>query len=50
VVQDLRTDDRIAFPFGCADAASGTYYADRYCPDGSFDLQDWTHIGARKRL
>jgi len=39
-IQRLRTDDRIAFPFGCS-AADGTYYADRYCPDGTFDLYDF---------
>jgi len=39
-IQRLRTDDRIAFPFGCT-AVGGTYYADRYCPDGTFDLYDY---------
>ena len=39
-LQRLRTDDRIAFPFGCS-AADGSYYADRYCPDGTFDLYDF---------
>ncbi|MGZ5248617.1 MAG: TonB-dependent siderophore receptor, partial [Caldimonas sp.] len=38
--QRLRTDDRVAFPFGCT-ASDGTYYADRYCPDGTFDLYDF---------
>ncbi|MGM9489532.1 TonB-dependent siderophore receptor [Ideonella sp. YS5] len=37
MTQQLRTDDRIAFPFGCS--AEGRY--DRYCSDGSFDLYDY---------
>ena len=37
MTQQLRTDDRIAFPFGCS--AEGNY--DRYCSDGSFDLYDY---------
>ena len=32
-MQRLRTDDRLAFPFGCS--KEGNY--DRYCSDGSFD-------------
>ncbi|MBT9487365.1 MAG: TonB-dependent siderophore receptor [Rubrivivax sp.] len=47
--QRLRSDDRIAFPFGCYDAAAGTYYADRYCPDGSFDLYDFRSENERRR-
>ena len=46
--QQLRTDDRIAFPFGCT-AADGTYYADRYCPDGTFDLYDFRSENERRR-
>ncbi|MEO6364177.1 MAG: TonB-dependent receptor, partial [Caldimonas sp.] len=46
--QRLRTDDRIAFPFGCT-AADGSYYADRYCPDGTFDLYDFRSDGERRR-
>ena len=46
--QQLKTDDRIAFPFGCT-AADGTYYADRYCPDGSFDLYDFRSDDERRR-
>jgi iron complex outermembrane receptor protein len=45
--QRLRTDDRIAFPFGCS-AADGSYYADRYCPDGSFDLYDFRSEGEHR--
>ena len=46
--QQLRTDDRVAFPFGCT-AADGTYYADRYCPDGTFDLYDFRSENERRR-
>jgi len=47
--QRLRSDDRIAFPFGCS-AADGTYYPDRYCPDGSFDLWDFRSENERRRI
>ncbi|MFN0182584.1 MAG: TonB-dependent siderophore receptor [Aquabacterium sp.] len=43
-VQRLRTDDRIAFPFGCS--ADGRF--DRYCTDGSFDLYDFRSDGERR--
>ena len=46
--QRLRSDDRIAFPFGCT-ASDGTYYADRYCPDGTFDLYDFRSENERRR-
>ena len=39
-IQRLRTDDRLAYAYGCS-AADGTYYADRFCPDGSYDLYDF---------
>ena len=42
--QRLRTDDRIAFPFGCD--AEGNY--DRYCSDGSFDFYDFRSEGERR--
>jgi iron complex outermembrane receptor protein len=45
--QRLRNDDRTAFPFGCTDGA--TYYADRYCPDGRFDLYDYRSEDERRR-
>lgn len=35
--QQLKTDDRIAFPYGCS--AEGFY--DRYCSDGTYDLYDY---------
>ena len=50
--QRLRSDDRIAFPFGCFDAnpaPNGTYYADRYCPDGTFDLYEFRSDNERRR-
>ncbi len=42
--QQLRTDDRIAFPYGCS--AENNY--DRYCSDGSFDLYDFRSEGERR--
>jgi iron complex outermembrane receptor protein len=45
MTQRLRTDDRIAFPFGCT--AENTF--DRYCSDGSFDLYDFRSEGERRR-
>ena len=42
--QRLRTDDRIAFPYGCD--AEGNY--DRYCSDGSFDFYDFRSEGERR--
>lgn len=47
--QRLTSDDRIAFPFGCFDAGSGIYHADRYCPDGTFDLYDFRSENERRR-
>jgi iron complex outermembrane recepter protein len=46
--QRLRTDDRVAFPFGCTDT-DGTYYADRYCPKGTYDLYDFRSENERRR-
>ena len=48
--QRLRSDDRVAFPFGCYDAVADVYYADRYCPDGRFDLYDYRSDGERRRV
>ncbi len=39
-LQRLRTDDRLAYAFGCT-VADGTYYASSFCPDGSYDLYDF---------
>lgn len=46
--QRLKTDDRLPFAFGCT-ASNGDYYADRYCPDGSFDLYDFRSDDERRR-
>jgi iron complex outermembrane recepter protein len=46
--QQLRTDDRVAFPYGCTDT-DGTYYADRYCPNGNFDLYDFRSENEQRR-
>jgi iron complex outermembrane receptor protein len=43
--QRLRTDDRLAFPYGCD--AEGNY--DRYCSDGTYDLWDFRSEGERRR-
>ena len=48
--QQLKTDDRAAFPFGCYDATGDIYYPDRYCPDGSFDLYDFRSENERRRM
>ncbi|MBI5256811.1 MAG: TonB-dependent siderophore receptor [Burkholderiales bacterium] len=45
MTQRLRSDDRIAFPYGCS--AEEAY--DRYCSDGSFDLYDFRSEGERRR-
>ncbi len=42
--QRLRTDDRIAFPYGCS--SENSY--DRYCSDGSFDIYDFRSEGERR--
>ncbi len=52
MTQRLRSDDRIAFPFGCTDPnppPNGTYYADRYCPNGDFDLYEFRSDNERRR-
>ena len=42
--QQLRTDDRIAFPFGCSDESNYS----RFCSNGSFDLYDFRSEGERR--
>jgi iron complex outermembrane recepter protein len=42
--QQLRTDDRVAFPFGCS--AEDDYT--RYCKDDSFDFYDFRSEGERR--
>ena len=43
--QQLKSQDRVAFPYGCG--AENTY--DRYCSDGSFDLYDYRSENERRR-
>ena len=45
--QRLRSDDRIAFPFGCTTPTAPL--CDRYCRDGSFDLYDFRSENERRR-
>ncbi|MDM0089207.1 MULTISPECIES: TonB-dependent siderophore receptor [unclassified Variovorax] len=42
--QRLKSDDRLAYAFGCS--AEGNY--DRYCSDGSFDLYDFRSENERR--
>lgn len=44
--QKLTSQDRAAFPFGCTDGE--TYYADRYCPNGNYDLYDFRSNNERR--
>lgn len=44
MTQQLRTDDRMAFPYGCGN--ENVY--DRYCSDGSLDLYDYRSEGERR--
>ncbi|MBP6404805.1 MAG: TonB-dependent siderophore receptor [Ramlibacter sp.] len=44
--QTLKTDDRLAYAFGCS--AEGNF--DRYCTDGTFDFYDFRSDGERRRL
>lgn len=43
--QRLKTDDRLAFAFGCG--AEGNY--DRYCSDGTFDMYDFRSENERRQ-
>lgn len=47
--QRLKSDDRVAFPFGCTDSNGTDYFADRYCPNGDFDLYDFRSENERRR-
>ncbi|MFV3410305.1 TonB-dependent siderophore receptor [Bdellovibrio bacteriovorus] len=42
--QELHTDDRLAYPFGCS--AENNY--DRYCSDGTFDMYDFRSENERR--
>ncbi len=43
--QTLKTDDRLAYAFGCG--AEGNF--DRYCANGTFDFYDFRSEGERRR-
>ncbi|MDC8786720.1 TonB-dependent siderophore receptor [Roseateles koreensis] len=45
--QHLKSDDRLAYAYGCT-AADGSYYGDRYCPDGTFDMYDFRSENERR--
>jgi len=47
--QRLTTDDRIAFPFGCAADNPDFVPPLTYCADGSFDLYDYRSENERRR-
>jgi len=47
--QRLTSNDRLAYPFGCYDNNSGVYYADRFCPNGDFDLYDYRSNNERRQ-
>jgi iron complex outermembrane recepter protein len=46
--QRLKTNDRIAFPFGCTDSNGIDYYADRFCPNGDADIYDFRSENERR--
>jgi iron complex outermembrane receptor protein len=45
MTQRLKTDDRLAFPFGC----SAEELSDRYCSNGTFDYWDFRSDNERRR-
>lgn len=47
--QRLTADDFLAYPFGCYDAGTDVYYADRYCPNGDVDLYDYRSLNERRQ-
>lgn len=46
--QQLTSQDRVAFPFGCTDANGKDVFFDRYCPNGDFDLYDFRSDNERR--
>ena len=46
--QRLTSNDRAAFPFGCFDAGTNVYNADRYCSNGDYDLYDYRSDGEKR--
>jgi iron complex outermembrane recepter protein len=53
MTQRLRSDDRIAFPFGfdCNETSNftGVFYCDRFSPDGRVDIYDFRSENERRR-
>ncbi len=51
--QRLRTDDRVAFPFGfdcnATSSFTGEFYCDRFSPNGTYDLYDYRSENERRR-
>lgn len=45
--QRLRTDDRLAFAFGCS-LANGDYIGDKFCGNSNFDLYDYRSDNERR--
>ncbi|MBS0448588.1 MAG: TonB-dependent siderophore receptor [Proteobacteria bacterium] len=45
--QHLRSDDRLAFPYGCSKHDEVAY--DRYCSDGTYDLYDFRSDDEQRR-
>jgi iron complex outermembrane receptor protein len=46
--QRLKTDDRLAYAFGCSTESIGPPY--RYCSDGTYDMYDFRSENERRRL
>ncbi|MEY3996259.1 MAG: hypothetical protein RL344_602 [Pseudomonadota bacterium] len=49
MTQRLKSDDRAAFPYGCSDI-SGDYYFNTYCPNGNYDLYDFSSFNERRKI
>lgn len=47
--QSLKTDDRLAYPFGF-ECGTPTGYCDRYGPNGDYDVYDFRSEGERRRV
>lgn len=45
--QRLKTDDRLAYPYGCYDPVADEYLFS-YCPNGDFDLYDYRSENERR--
>jgi iron complex outermembrane recepter protein len=45
--QRLKTDDRLAYPYGCYDPVANEYLFS-YCPNGDFDLYDYRSENERR--